>query len=49
MAITSREVAHRLASAHGEWGLDVEAQVALSILREKTRVECHEATLRGLL
>ena len=49
MAITSREVAHRLTSAHSEWGLDVEAQAALSILREKTRIECHEDTLRGLM
>lgn len=49
MAITSQEVAHRLASAHSELGLDVEAQAALSVLRGKTRVECHEDTLRGLM
>ena len=48
MAITSREVAHTLVSAHGKWGLGVEVRAASSVLRERTSVEYHEETLRGL-
>ena len=48
MAIISQEVAHTLMSAHSNWGLGVEVWAASSVLRERTRVEHHEDTLRGL-
>ena len=36
-------------STHIKWGLRMEAWAALSVLRERTRVECHENTQRGLM
>ena len=41
-------MAHTLVSAHGKWGLGVEVRAASSVLRERTGVEYHEETLRGL-
>ena len=48
-AVTSRGVAHTLASTHREWGLHVEVPAASLVLRERTRVERHEDTLKGLM
>ena len=41
-------MAHTLVSAHTKWGLGAEVWAASSDLRERTRVEYHEDTLRGL-
>ena len=38
-----------LTSTHSKWGLGEEVQAALSVLSERTRVECHEDMLRGLI
>ena len=38
-----------LASTDSEWELGAEAWAVLSILRERTWVECCEDTLRGLM
>ena len=48
MAIISQEVAHVLVSAHSKWGLGAGVWAASLVLRERTRVEYHEDTLRGL-
>ena len=49
MAITSIEASHNLVSALSEWGLHADVQAASLVLRARTRVECPEDTLRGLM
>ena len=48
-AIISREAAQMLMATSHKWGLGTEAWATYMVLRVRTRLECPEDNLRGLM
>ena len=48
-AIISREAAQMLIATSRKWGLGTEAWATYIVLRVRTRLECPEDNLRGLM